>query len=37
MKKKKKEKIRPIIAGFPIAKNAFFNEMWDWKTLKDIL
>lgn len=41
-KKNKKPKtisspgIRVTIAGFPIAKNAFHNELWDWNTLKTI-
>lgn len=28
---------RVYIAGFPIAKNAFYNQLWDWKTLENIL
>lgn len=27
---------RTYIAGFPIARGAFYNELWDWRTLETI-
>lgn len=43
-KKKKEVKVnlfkvpsRHYVAGFPIARNAFHNQLWDWNTLENIL